>query len=197
MRYYIKCKLDPKEKQRLADSIKFESLARGEIFYQGMQTALREGTIDENDIVHFIEICCTRNIKLPGHSLIDKLGVSKKQLAEDGNNNNNYIDMGRLKLNRKKQIGGIEGLRSISDKSMTHITNNLTPTFAGAAISGFFAIFYDNNNKDYFRIKNIHDTEESRQMLETFGLKVNDNVNSIKITARSSLAKSDKRSNVI
>jgi hypothetical protein len=241
MRYYIKCKLDPKEKQRLADSIKFESLARGEIFYQGMQTALREGTIDENDIVHFIEICycleaglypmameipvlsryfdnivevrdarlrnqctmecefcdCTRNIKLPGHSLIDKLGISKKQLAEDGNNNNNYIDMGRLKLNRKKQIGGIEGLRSISDKSMTHITNNLTPTFAGAAISGFFAIFYDNNNKDYFRIKNIHDTEESRQMLETFGLKVNDNVNSIKITARSSLAKSDKRSNVI
>ena len=241
MRYYIKCKLDPKEKQRLADSIKFESLARGKIFYQGMQTALREGTIDENDIVHFIEICyclegglypmameipvlskyfdnivevkdarlrnrctmecefcdCTRNIKLPGRSLIDKLGISKKQLAEDGNNNNSYIDIGRLKLNRKKQIGGIEGLRSISDKSKSHITNNLIPTFAGAAISGLFAIFYDNDNKDYFRIKNIHDTEESRQMLETFGLKVNDSVDSIKITARSSLAKSDKRSNVI
>jgi hypothetical protein len=240
MRYYVKCKLDPKEKERLAHSIKFESLARGKIFYQGMQTALREGTIDENDIVHFVEICyclegglypmameipvlrkyfdnivevkdarlrnqctmecefcdCTRNIKLPGKSLVDKLGISKKQLAKDGKNNNDYIDIGRLKLNRKKQIAGIEGLRSISDKSNSHSTN-LIPIFAGAAISGLFAIFYDNDNEHYFRIKNIPDTEEARQILETFGLKVNDSVNSMKIAARSSLAKSDKRSNVI
>ena len=55
--YYIKCKLNPVEKQRLREGIKAGSLAKGKIFYQGMQTALREGTIDENDIVHFVEIC--------------------------------------------------------------------------------------------------------------------------------------------
>jgi len=57
MRYYIKCKLIPEAKDRLADSIKSGSLAHGNVFYEGMQTALREGTIDENDIVHFVEIC--------------------------------------------------------------------------------------------------------------------------------------------
>jgi hypothetical protein len=56
MRYYIKCKLNAKEKQRLTEAIKSGSLATGEIFYEGMQTALREGTIDENNIVHFVEI---------------------------------------------------------------------------------------------------------------------------------------------
>jgi hypothetical protein len=57
MRYYIKCKLNPKSKQRLADSIISGSLAQGKIFYEGMQTGLREGTIDENNIVHFVEVC--------------------------------------------------------------------------------------------------------------------------------------------
>ena len=57
MRYYIKCKLNPKKRQRLSDSIKRGSLAQGKIFQEGMQTALREATIDENDIVHLVEIC--------------------------------------------------------------------------------------------------------------------------------------------
>jgi hypothetical protein len=57
MRYYIKCKLNAKEKQRLTEAIKSGSLARSKIFYEGMQTALREGTIDENNTVHFVEIC--------------------------------------------------------------------------------------------------------------------------------------------
>ena len=55
MRYYIKCRLNSKDKQRLSASLSSGSLARNEIFYEGMQTALREGTIDENGIVHFIE----------------------------------------------------------------------------------------------------------------------------------------------
>ena len=57
MRYYIKCKLNPTQRQRLTEAIKSGSLAKGKIFYEGMQTALREGTIDENHIVHFVEIC--------------------------------------------------------------------------------------------------------------------------------------------
>lgn len=57
MRYYVKCKLNSKDKQRLANSLRSGSLARNKIFYEGMQTALREGTIDENGIAHFIEVC--------------------------------------------------------------------------------------------------------------------------------------------
>ena len=57
MRYYIKCKLNPIQRQRLAEAIKSGSLAKNKIFYEGMQTAIREGTIDDNDIVHFVEIC--------------------------------------------------------------------------------------------------------------------------------------------
>jgi hypothetical protein len=96
-------------------------LARGQIFYEGMHTALREGTIDETDIVHFVEVSyclesglypmameipvlnkyfediievrdarlreqctmecefcdCTRNIKLPGKSLVNELNLNK------------------------------------------------------------------------------------------------------------------------
>ena len=47
----------PVEKDRLAKGIKCGSLASGKIFYEGMQSALRSATIDEDDVVHFIEIC--------------------------------------------------------------------------------------------------------------------------------------------
>ena len=158
MRYYIKCKLNPGEKQRLREDIESGSLARGKIFYEGMQTALRESTIDENDIVHFVEICyclegglypmameiptlkeyfdnivevkdarlrdqctmecefcdCTRSIKLPGKSLSDELDIPKE---EPGNSNSEFIDIGRLKLSRRKQQEGIESLRSLLDNS--------------------------------------------------------------------------------
>jgi hypothetical protein len=232
MRYYIKCKLNPEEKRRLGEAIKSGSLARGKIFYGGMQTALREGTIDENDIVHFVEICyclegglypmameiptlkeyfdnivevkdarlrdqctmecefcdCTRSIKLPGKSLSDKLNISKE---ESDNSNSEFIDIGRLKLNRRKQQEGIESLRSLLDNN----NYNIKPIFAGAAISGLFAMFYDGS--DYFRIKNISDSEEARKLLKRIGLEVYGDVPSMKQTARNSLAKSDKRSNVV
>lgn len=51
MRYYLKCKLNPVEKDRLAKGIKCGSLASGKIFYEGMQSALRKATIDEDDVV--------------------------------------------------------------------------------------------------------------------------------------------------
>jgi hypothetical protein len=57
VRYLVKCKLNPDGKDRLAKDIKSDSLARGKIFYEGMQSALRKATIDENNEVHFIEIC--------------------------------------------------------------------------------------------------------------------------------------------
>jgi hypothetical protein len=232
MRYYIKCKLNPGEKQRLREGIESGSLAKGKIFYEGMQTALREGTIDENDIVHFIEICyclegglypmameiptlkeyldnivevkdarlrdqctmecefcdCTRSIKLPGKSLSDELDIPKE---ESDNSNSEFIDIGRLKLNRKKQQEGIESLRSLLDNS----NYNIKPVFGGAAISGLFAIFHDGS--DYFRIKNISDSEDARKLLKRVGLEVYGTIPSIKQTARNSLAKSDKRSNVV
>ena len=239
MRYYIKCKLDPKKRQRLSDSIKTGSLAQGKIFQEGMQSALREATIDENDVVHFVEICyclesglyamameipvlnkyfdniveikdarlryqctmecefcdCTRNITLPGELLTNELGLKR-----DESNKKNLLDMGRIRLNRKKQQEGIEGLRDLlsninNDNNDEKNNINIKPIFAAAALSGIFAIFYD--GVDYFRIKNIPDTEESRQMLQTIGLEVYDNMNSMKSAARRSLAKNDKRSNVV
>ena len=57
VRYYLRCKLKPAEKERLAKDIKCGCLASGKIFYEGMQSALRNATIDEHDVVHFIEIC--------------------------------------------------------------------------------------------------------------------------------------------
>ena len=79
---------------------------------------------------------------------------------------------------------------------MLHNSNyNIKPVFAGAAISGLFAIFHDGS--DYFRIKNISDNEEARKLLKSIGLEVYGTVPSIKQTARNSLAKSDKRSNVV
>ncbi len=239
MRYYIKCKLNPKERQRLSDSIRTCSLAQGNIFQEGMQTALREATIDENDVVHFVEICyclegglypmameipvlneyfdkivevkdarlrnqctmecefcdCTRNIRLPGESLTTELDFKTDEL-----NKKKLVDMGRITLNRKKQKESIKGLRELlsninNDNNEENKKIKIKPIFAAAALSGIFAIFYD--GIDYFRIKNIPDTEESRQMLQTIGLEIYDSVDSMKSAARRSLAKSDKRSNVV
>jgi hypothetical protein len=232
MRYYIKCKLNPGDKKRLAEAIKSGSLARGKIFYEGMQTALREGTIDDNDIVHFVEICyclegglypmameiptlkeyfdniveikdarlrnqctmecefcdCTRSIKSPGKSLSDELNIPNE---ESGNSTGEFVDIGRLKLNRKKQQEGIESLRNLLHDG----DHTVKPVFAGAAISGIFAIFY--NGYDYFRIKNISDNVEARKLLRSVRLDVYGTVPSMKQTAKNSLAKSDKRSNVV
>ena len=232
MRYYIKCKLNPGDKKRLTEPIKSGSLARGKIFYEGMQTALREGTIDENDIVHFVEICyclegglypmameiptlkehfdrivevkdsrlrdqctmecefcdCTRSIKLPGKSLSDELNIPNEQLV---NSTGEFVDIGRLKLNRKKQQEGTESLRNL----LNDVDHTVKPVFAGAAISGLFAIFNDGN--DYFRIKNISDSEETLELLRSIGLDVYGTVPSMKQTARNYLVKSDKRSSVV
>ena len=176
-----------------------------------MQTALREGTIDENDLVHFVEICyclegglypmameipvlnkyfddvievkdarlrdqctmecefcdCTCNIKLPGKSLANELNINKikeeeEQLGGD-DDDNGFLDIGRIQLNRKKQKEGLEGLKSLSaDNSNGGNNSKIKPIFAGAAISGLFAIFHDGDN--YFRIKNVPDNKKSRHL---------------------------------
>src|SRR5215831_9652773 len=232
MRYYIKCKLNPKAKDRLADSIKSGSLARGNVFYEGMQCALREGTIDENDIVHFVEVCyclegglypmameipvlnkyfddvievkdarlrdqctmecefcdCTRNIKLPGKSLVNELNIDKikeeEQLGRNDDNNdddNGFLDIGRIRLDRKKQKEGLEGIKRLfADNGNGSNNSKIKPISAGAAISGLFAIFYDGD--DYFRIKNIPDNKESRQLLYDLGFEqLNGDVQSMKM----------------
>jgi hypothetical protein len=232
MRYYIKCKLNGRDKEQLAEAIKSGSLAKGKIFYEGMQTALREGTIDENNIVHFVEICyclegglypmameiptfeeyfdsivevkdarlrdqctmecefcdCTRSIKLPGKSLPDELEIP---MEDPSNLDGKFLDLGRLKLNRRKQQEGIESLK----KALYDSDLSVKPLFVGAAISGLFAIFRDDS--DYFRIKNIPDNEEARKLLEGIGLETYGTVSFMKRTARNSLAKSDRRSNVV
>ena len=236
MRYLVKCKLNSNEKDKLAKDIKSGSLARGNIFYEGMQAALRNATIDGNDIVHFIEICyclegglypmameipvlneyfesvsevrdarfrdqctmecefcdCTRSIKLPGKPLMNEISISTNEEYEKSDTD--FMDIGRIKLNRKKQKEGIYALRSLNDNNNNG--RNLQPISASAAISGLFAIFYDGT--DYFRVKNIPDNNESRQILRNLGLDVYDSVDSIKSTGKtSSLVSSDGRSNLV
>lgn len=135
------------------------------------------------------EFCdCTRSIKLPGKSLLDELDISKEDSRK---NDNKYVDTGRLKLNRRKQQEGIESLRNLLQNG----NDSIKPVFAGAAVSGLFAIFYD--DEDFFRIKNIPESEETHKLLEGVRLDIYDTISSIKQAARNSLVKSDKRSNVV
>ena len=237
MRYYIKCKLNPKSREKLANSIVTGNLAKGNIFYEGMQAALRTATMDETDTVHFIETCyclegglypmametptleeyfesveevrdarfrekctmeceacdCTRAIKLPGMALVKKLNLEDGDLEKKENSKTEFIDYGRVELKRQKQRQGIDALKKVIDECLS---SKIKPVIAGAAISGLFAIFYDDNG-EYFRIKNIPDTNEARHILDKIGLEIHDSVESVKENARCSLAASDRYSNIV
>lgn len=133
------------------------------------------------------EACdCTRAIKLPGKPLLDKLNIPKVDFSD----NISFMDMVRMVLNRKRQGQGLKALKNIIKRS----NPNLKPVIAGAAISGLFIIFKD---YEYFRIKNIPDTEEARRIISELGLVLVDSVETTKSQARHSLAQSDKRSNIV
>ena len=237
MRYYIKCKLNPKSREKLANSINSGNLAKGKIFYEGMQAALRTATVDETDTVHFIEACyclegglypmameiptlkeyfesveevrdarfrekctmeyeacdCTRAIKLPGMPLVKKLNLRNDAMDRKEISRTKFIDYGRVELKRQKQRQGIDALKKVIDECLS---SKIKPVIAGAAISGLFAIFYDDNG-EYFRIKNIPDTNEARHILDKLGLSLYDSVESVKENARCSLAASDRYSNIV
>jgi hypothetical protein len=235
MRYYVKCKLNSQAREKLANSIRSGNLAKGQVFYEGMHAALRGATIDDMDIVHFVEVCyclegglypmamesptlreyfdlilevkdarfrdkctmeceacdCTRAIKLPGKPLIEKLNLVKDVLQERKIDSTRFLDIGRIVLNRRKQRQGIDALKNIVYECTS---SKIKPIIAGAAISGLFAIFYDG---EYFRIKNIPDTNEARQIFDKLGLSISDSVQSVKQNTRQSLAGSDTYSNIV
>jgi hypothetical protein len=237
VRYYIKCKLNPKSREKLANSINSGNLAKGKIFYEGMQAALRTATIDETDTVHFIEVCyclegglypmameiptlkeyfesveevrdgrfrekctmeceacdCTRAIKLPGMPLVKKLKLRNDDMDRKEISRTEFIDYGRVELNRQKQRQGMDALKKVIDECLS---SKIKPVMGGAAISGLFAIFYDDNG-EYFRIKNIPDTKEARHILDKLGLDIHDSVESVKENARCSLAGSDRYSDIV
>ena len=99
-----------------------------------------------------------RILKLPGKPLMDELGIlMTSQPYQD-----NLIDVGRIKLNRKKQKVGVYALKSLcNDNSF----NKLKSIFAGAAILSLF-LQSSTTGPDYFRIKNIPDNAESREIFE-------------------------------
>ena len=235
MRYYVKCKLNSQAREKLANSIRSGNLAKGQVFYEGMHAALRGATIDDMDIVHFVEVCyclegglypmamesptlmeyfdiilevkdarfrdkctmeceacdCTRAIKLPGKPLIEKLNLVKDVLQERKIDSTRFLDIGRIVLNRRKQRQGIDALKNIAYECTS---SKIKPIIAGAAISGLFAIFYDG---EYFRIKNIPDTNEARQIFDKLGLSISDSVQSVKQNTKQSLAGSDTYSNIV
>lgn len=235
MRYYLKCKLNPEARAKLADSIKSGNLAKGQVFYEGMHAALRGATIDDMDTVHFVEVCyclegglypmamelptlreyfdsivevndarfrdkctmeceacdCTRAIRLPGKPLIEKLNIVKHVLRERKIDSTTYLDIGRIVLNRRKQGQGIAALKNIVYECTS---SKIKPIIAGTAISGLFTIFKDD---DYFRIKNMPDTNEARQIIHKLGLSISDSVQSVKENAKKSLARNDTYSNIV
>ena len=69
------------------------------------------------------EFCdCTRNIKLPGKPLMDELGT----LMTSQPYHDNFIDLGRIKLNRKKQKVGVYALKSLcNDNSFNKLKSIL------------------------------------------------------------------------
>ena len=137
------------------------------------------------------EACdCTRAIKLPRKSLVDKLDIQKEEFS-GLSNNISLVDMGRIHLNRRKQREGIEALKNVINECNSE---SVKPVMAGAAISGLFVIFQDN---EFFRVKNIPDTREARQLISKLGLGLNDTVEMVKTQARGSLARSDRRSNIV
>lgn len=235
MRYYVKCKLNSQARERLANSIRSGNLAKGQVFYEGMHAALRGATIDDMDIVHFVEVCyclegglypmamesptlreyfdsivevkdarfrdkctmeceacdCTRAIRLPGKPLIEKLNLVKDVLQERKIDSTRFLDIGRIVLKRRKQRQGIDALKNIVYECTS---SKIKPIIAGAAISGLFAIFYDG---EYFRIKNIPDTNEARKIFDILGLCISDSVQSVKQNTKQSLAGSDTYSNIV
>lgn len=235
MRYYVKCKLNSQAREKLTNTLRSGNLAKGQVFYEGMHAALRGATIDDMDIVHFVEVCyclegglypmamesptlreyfdsivevkdarfrdkctmeceacdCTRAIKLPGKPLIEKLNLVEDVLQERKIDSTKFLDIGRIVLNRRKQRQGIDALKNIVYEC---ISSKIKPIIAGAAISGLFAIFYDG---EYFRIKNIPDTNEARQIFDKLGLSISDSVQSVKQNTKQSLAGSDTHSNIV
>jgi len=235
MRYYVKCKLNSQAREKLANSIRSGNLAKGQVFYEGIHAALRGATIDDLDIVHFVEVCyclegglypmamesptlreyfdlilevkdarfrdkctmeceacdCTRAIKLPGKPLIEKLNLVKDVLQETKIDSTRFLDIGRIVLNRRKQRQGIDALKNIVYECTS---SKIKPIIAGAAISGLFAIFYDG---EYFRIKNIPDTNEARQIFDKLGLSISNSVQSVKQNTKQSLAGSYTYSNIV
>lgn len=122
--------------------------------------------------------------------MVDKLDIQKEELS-GLSNNISLVDMGRIRLNRRKQREGVEALKNVFNECDSE---SIKPVMAGATISGLFVIFQDD---EFFRIKNIPDTREARQLISELGLVLNDTVEMVRSQARSSLARSDRRSNIV
>lgn len=137
------------------------------------------------------EACdCTRAIKLPGKPLIDRLNLVK-DVRKGESGDTRFTDYGRVVLNRRKQRQGIDALRNVFNESESP---KIKPVIAGAAISGLYAVFFDG---EYFRIKNIPDSYEAREIFEKLGLDIDDSVQSVKENAKYSLAGNNRYSNVV
>jgi len=140
------------------------------------------------------EACdCTRAIKLAGMPLVKKLKLRNDDMERKEISRTEFIDYGRVELNRQKQRQGIDALKKVIDECLS---SKIKPVMAGAAISGLFTIFYDDNG-EYFRIKNIPDTKEARHILDKLGLDIHNSVENVKENARCSLAGSDRYSNIV
>jgi hypothetical protein len=140
------------------------------------------------------EACdCTRAIKLPGKPLAKELNLENDDTDKKEIGRREFVDYGRVELKRQKQRQGIDALKRAKEECASL---KIKPVFVGSAISGLYAIFYDDDG-GYFRIKNIPDTNEARHILDKLGLSIYESVESVKKNATHSLAGSDIYSNIV
>ena len=225
MRYHISGHIRPGEEEALLKDVRDGTVGAGTIFHGGMMVGLRDATVEEEDRVHFVEVCycleagldpmamelpyleryldavevrdarrrkactmeceacdCTRTLRLPGAPLADRLGLNNDGPEED------YIDPGRIPLNRKKQNTGLAALREALDAGAEVFDG-------GAAVKGFYVILSDGD--EYFRVKQIPDTQEARALLRECGLNGLGSVEGARRSARGSIAARDDKSNVV
>lgn len=130
------------------------------------------------------EACdCTRTYRLPGSSLADRLGLNPEALDGD------FIDPGRIPLNRKRQGIGIQGLRDA-------LRSGAEAWFGDAAVKGLYALFRD--REEWFRVKEVPDTKEARALLRKSGLTGLGSVEGARRAAkRNSVAERDDKSNIV
>ena len=64
----------------------------------------------------------------------------------NGDDNNGFLDIGRIRLNRKKQKKGLGGLKSVFADNNGNGSNNSKIKPVLRELSGLFTIFHDGDN---------------------------------------------------
>ncbi len=226
MRYHISGKVRPGKKKTLKENVRNGSVAEGTIFHSGMMAGLRKATIDEEERVHFIEVCYCLESGLEPMQMefpyledyFDALEVKDARRRKMCTMECEACDCTRtyrlpgspladhLGLNPEELDGDFSdpGRIPLNRKRQgigilglrDALRSGAGAWFGEAAVKGFYVIFRD--GKEWFRVKGIPDTKEARALLKKTGLTGLGSVEGARRAAkRNSVAERDDKSNVV